>query len=118
MLLSQPSIGLLSQSANPALHAPMRQLPLVQSGPPFATEHTMPHAPQLLTLVAVLTSQPSLGLPLQSANPASQWLASAAILVSQPSAGLPLQSANPALQLPMPQMPAAHTGVSWIAAHA
>jgi hypothetical protein len=40
---------------------------LLQAGVPFATLQTVPHAPQLPALVAVLTSQPSLLWPLQSA---------------------------------------------------
>src|SRR5438309_1636105 len=72
MVVSQPSFGLPLQSAKPGLHAPIWQLPLVHSGPPFLGEHTWPQPPQLAMSEAVFTSQPSFGLPLQSAKPGLQ----------------------------------------------
>jgi hypothetical protein len=64
---SQPLAYCPSQLAKPRLHEPTLQILLLQAAVPFATLHTVPQAPQLLALVAVLTSQPSLLLPLQSA---------------------------------------------------
>src|SRR6516164_3669085 len=87
--------------------------------------HTCPQAPQLLTSVPILVSQPSLGLLVQCANPATQvgaqtpaaqvtivvlavphatlqppqWLTLLLISVSQPSLALLVQCANPATQV-------------------
>ena len=57
-LISQPLAGLPSQSANPALQAPMVQVPLLHVAAAFANEHLVLHALQLLTSVFRLTSQP------------------------------------------------------------
>jgi len=96
-------------------HTPAEQLP---------EAHALPQAPQWLELVARLTSQPSAGLPLQSAKPALQLptrhapatqaataLAGAQtvpqapqlltvvwVFTSQPSAAERLQSAKPEAQ--------------------
>src|SRR5207253_1026084 len=67
---SQPVLGSLSQSAKPALQV-MLHAPIVQAGVPFTDEQVLAHEPQWLTSLAMLTSQPSFGSPLQSANPAS-----------------------------------------------
>ena len=108
-------------------HAPAAQfvVALARAG------HTLPHAPQLVTLVLTFTSQPLLGTPSQFAkpalhadtaqNPAAQpavALGSTQVLpqlpqdvtedcrlVSQPSAALVLQSPKPALQAAMPHAP-------------
>jgi len=47
----------------------MPQFPFVQDGLPLTDEHILPQAPQLLTSLVVLISQPSARLPLQFANP-------------------------------------------------
>src|SRR5439155_14713177 len=86
MSCSQPSWTVPSQSAKPGLHEAMVHAPAAQEPVAWAGLHTAPQAPQLV--------------------------ASAAMLVSQPSAALPLQSAKPALQLAMPQAPALHGGVA------
>ncbi|MDB6109807.1 MAG: hypothetical protein JWR69_1557, partial [Pedosphaera sp.] len=101
-------------------------------------EQRMPQPPQLLALVAMLVSQPSVCLlPLQSAKPEAQaplqtpllqvgvmWLVeqtvpqlpqlagSELMLTSQPSAELPLQFENPTLQVPMLQAPAVQVEVA------
>jgi hypothetical protein len=67
--ISHPSADLLSQSANPAVHDAMAQLELLQMGVALAGAHVVPQPPQLLTSFVVLTSQPSVASPLQSAKP-------------------------------------------------
>ncbi len=64
-LVSQPLAALPSQSPVPRLQLVQPQLPATQLGVPFGQAQTLPQLPQLLTLVAVLVSQPSLRLPLQ-----------------------------------------------------
>lgn len=127
VFVSQPLDVAPSQFANPELHA-MPQVPLEQLGVPFELEQTLPHPPQLLTLLPVLVSQPLLASPSQLPNPTVQSTSShtpveqlavalarahctpqapqslvVRRLVSQPSLGLPLQSAQPA----------AHVGAHW-----
>ncbi len=69
---SQPFAGLPSQSAKPALHAPIAQVPAAHVAPAFANEQRIPHPPQLFTSVArTFVSQPVLASPSQSANPAA-----------------------------------------------
>jgi hypothetical protein len=70
-LVSQPLLGLLSQSANGALQL-NPQLPLVQVDVAFAALHALLHPPQCWRLLAVLVSQPLPGLPSQSSNGALQ----------------------------------------------
>jgi hypothetical protein len=82
VLISQPSALFPSQFAKPGLHAAMPQVPFVHAGVALAVTHGVPHAPQLLGLVLVLTSQPS----------AAEWS----------------QSWKPALHEPMPQVPFVH----------
>jgi hypothetical protein len=55
------------QSANGGVQDAMLQLPPAQPGVPLATEHCLTQVPQWLTFELVSTSQPSLGLLLQSA---------------------------------------------------
>jgi hypothetical protein len=123
--VSQPSVGSLLQSSNPALHDPMPQVDALHVGVPLATKHTFPHPPQLSTSVAVSTSQPSVLLALQSASvplhaesphvPLTQFgvpplveqspeqLPQCSTLldvsVSHPFVGSPSQSANPVAHL-------------------
>jgi hypothetical protein len=92
VLVSQPLDRFMSQSAKPALHAPMVQRPPAHAGVALANEHALPHAPQLAADVLRL--------------------------VSQPLAALPSQLPNPALHVPMPQRPAVHTPVALAGAHA
>jgi hypothetical protein len=67
-LISHPSIALLLQFPNPVLHV-IAQFPPLQLATPLLDEEALPQLPQLLTLVRVLTSQPSPTRPLQFANP-------------------------------------------------
>jgi len=71
-LVSQPSDGSLLQSAQSVWHVAIVQMLFVQAAVACARAQTFPQAPQLLTSVVVATSQPSAGLPLQSAKPAPQ----------------------------------------------
>jgi len=68
VLVSQPSAALASQSAQPAWHAVMLQLPALQ--PVVSTlspaVQALPHAPQCAFEVLRSISQPSAALPLQS----------------------------------------------------
>jgi hypothetical protein len=68
---SQPLLAMASQFANPALHM-MPHAPPLHVGVPLVPEQALPHPPQFLTSVAVLTSHPSAGLALQSPKPAMQ----------------------------------------------
>src|SRR5438045_3572886 len=67
--VSQPLATLLSQLPKPALQA-IWQAPATQLAAPFAVEQALPQAPQLVTLVLVLVSQPLVTSPSQSPNPA------------------------------------------------
>jgi len=62
---SQPSATWALQSEKPELQKPIWHCDPLQVGDPFAVEHTLLQLPQLLTSVAIVTSQPSPGLPLQ-----------------------------------------------------
>jgi hypothetical protein len=64
--VSQPLTSTPSQFAKPALHEPMRQLPVEQSEIAFARLHAMPHPPQLVTVVSDV-SQPFESAPSQFA---------------------------------------------------
>src|SRR5439155_22776353 len=46
--------------------------PCAQTGAPMTQVHRCPHAPQFLTSVRTLVSQPFAGFPSQSPNPAKQ----------------------------------------------
>lgn len=72
--VSQPSEKRPLQSPKPRLQEATIQLPLMQPAMPFATGgQTIPHAPQLAVLEAVLVSHPSVALSLlQSPEPAWQ----------------------------------------------
>ena len=57
-LVSQPLVGLLSQSANPGLHIPTAQALFTQLAAPFWTVQTLPHVPQDDVVFVRSTSQP------------------------------------------------------------
>lgn len=104
----------------------------------MARAQTLPQLPQLVTLVARFTSQPSAGFPLQSAKPwlheamaqaplehlavafarlqtvpqAPQFCVLFRMLISHPSAAMPLQSSNPGLHARMAQLPAEQVEVA------
>ncbi len=80
-LVSQPLAGFMSQSAKPALQAPIAQAPIAQVAVALAKRQVAPQAPQL-------------------------FASSPRTLVSQPSAAVPLQSKKPALQPPTMHAPA------------
>jgi len=72
---SQPSANASLQLPKPAMHRsahepPVHTAPVVCAGRGVGAAQGTLHPPQLVMLVAVLISQPSLGFPLQSANPA------------------------------------------------
>ena len=65
---SQPLAALPSQSAKPALHAPMAQPPARHTAVALARgPHARPHAPQWSTLLESSASQPLSARPSQSA---------------------------------------------------
>jgi hypothetical protein len=66
--VSQPLPTFPSQLPKPESHA-IWHAPSEQLAVPFVLLHTVPHAPQLPTLVSVLTSQPLVPMPSQFANP-------------------------------------------------
>jgi hypothetical protein len=66
MSSSQPSEGSPPQLPQPTSHVAIAQAPFAHLAVPFSTEHALRHRPQLATSLVTSTSQPSLGLPLQS----------------------------------------------------
>jgi hypothetical protein len=71
-LVSHPFAGLPSQSAQPALHEPILQVPPEQTGVAFGRLHAVVHEPQWSGSVPRFTSHPSAALMLQSAYPGLQ----------------------------------------------
>ncbi len=72
-LVSQPLAGFMSQSAKPALQAPIAQLPAAHVAAALGKRHATPQPPQFEASAArTFTSQPSLATPLQSPKPAAQ----------------------------------------------
>jgi hypothetical protein len=70
VLISQPLLATPSQSAKPAVHDEIAQLDALQVGVALASEHFLPHAPQLFgSPVTVLISHPLVATPSQSAYP-------------------------------------------------
>src|SRR6266567_4308955 len=63
-LVSQPSLALPLQLAKPALQEATLQTLFEHAAVPLAALQTLPQAPQLLTLLVRLVSQPSLAMPL------------------------------------------------------
>jgi hypothetical protein len=57
-LISQPSDTVPLQLRKPGLQLLMAQVPVLQTGVAFGVVHAAPHAPQLLRLVLVFSSQP------------------------------------------------------------
>lgn len=73
VLVSQPLVGSPSQSSNPGRHGPRTHLLASQAGSALGkAAQALPHFEQFFGSVVVATSQPSLALPLQSANPLAQ----------------------------------------------
>jgi hypothetical protein len=68
-LTSQPSFDCPLQFMYGGVHEPMVHWLLTQAGVPFCVVHALLQAPQLFTLLATLTSQPSLVCPLQFKKP-------------------------------------------------
>jgi hypothetical protein len=67
---SHPVPSMPSQLPKPGLHTPSAHVIEAHTGLAFEARHTVPHAPQSVR-VSSEVSQPSSGMPLQSANPAS-----------------------------------------------
>ena len=65
VLVSHPFFASLSQLPYPGAHV-IVQNSYAQEGMPLLLSHTLPQAPQLLTLLAILASQPSAAVLLQS----------------------------------------------------
>jgi len=128
---SQPLAGLPSQSAKPALHAPITQAPAAHMGAALAKLQARPHMPQFVALVRVSASHPLAALRSQSsklvahevtaqapavhapvplaglhARPHAPQLTVVSRVTSQPLAALPSQFPRPAAQA-MPHAPAA-----------
>ena len=72
VLASQPLPGLPSQSAVPEAQRKPHEPAAQTLAAPGLTGHESPHAPQWVTLLVRLTSQPLAGLRSQSAKPAEQ----------------------------------------------
>ncbi len=136
MSVSQPLAVTPSQSPKPVLQLPMPHAPAAHTALPLeGVGHTVPQAPQWERSVRVLTSQPLLALPSQSAKPAlqlatphtpaaqlpvalaglhampqpPQWARALRVFTSQPSASMALQSAKPSEHAPRVQTPAVQT---------
>jgi hypothetical protein len=130
VLVSQPFTTLPSQSPKPATQLETVHWLFEHAGVPPCGGHMLPHMPQLLTLVAVLISQPLAtamsqfwkpalqamehwpaahdGTPLFALHAAPQppqFAALVLVLTSQPFAWMPSQSAKPALHDPTTQPP-------------
>jgi hypothetical protein len=74
--------------------------------------------PALQLIPQTLSVQMALPLvPTQTLLQLPQWPGSAVIFTSQPSAGLPLQSAKPGLQVPMAHLPLLQMAVAFAMAH-
>ena len=58
IFISQPFAAVLSQSANPALHDWIPQVPELHAGFAFGMEHAWPQLLQLLGLLKIFVSQP------------------------------------------------------------
>jgi hypothetical protein len=69
MSASQPLALLPSQLPKPAVHETMTHVLAAHPAVALASEHRVPHIPQLLGLFVRLTSQPLLAMPSQSAKP-------------------------------------------------
>lgn len=119
------------------------QVPLEHTPVPFAGAHASPHAPQWLRLMFRFSSQPLLGFPSQSAQPAAhspitqeplvhvaaafakehalshcpQCVRLPLVAVSQPSALLALQSPKPGAQLVAHTLPV-HVALPPLVLHA
>ncbi len=137
--VSQPLVTFPSQFRKYPLHANPQDPPAHDEVALVTPPHAVVHSPQCAGSVALNTSQPSAASPLQSAYPARQvcvqTLFEHAIVafardgqaaphppqcapdvrrsVSQPFAGLLSQSPKFGLQVPIAQIPAAHTAVAF-----
>lgn len=69
---SQPFEARPSQLPKPVLQAPSTQAAAEQLAPAFANVQALPHEPQLVAVVLRFVSQPFVGSPSQSPNPAAQ----------------------------------------------
>ncbi len=143
VLVSQPSTGIVLQSAKPALQASSAQVLAVQAAVAFANEQPCPQEAQFATLLVRSVSQPLTTLLSQSPRPAAQLdsvhtpalheapppmneqtfpqelqlFTLVCVLVSQPSAVIPLQLPNPPLQTAMAHVPPEHWGVALARTH-
>jgi hypothetical protein len=139
-VVSQPLAATPSQSAKPALQVPIAQPPAAHTPVALGSEQSIPHEPQLRASTARSTSQPSVGVALQSARPvrhaaSSQRLAMHAgtppgvtqripqtpqcsttlwVLTSHPVEASMSQSAKPVSQAEIPQRPMAHAPVACV----
>jgi hypothetical protein len=130
---SHPFALCASQSENPVVHF-TEHAPSAQVAVALFVEQAWPHPAQFAGSVSVFTSQPSSGLPLQSAYPClhapmahepfeqtavafagaqiapqlPQLAVSRFLFVSQPSVGSPLQSPRGATHVSILQTPPSH----------
>ncbi len=141
--VSQPFAGIPSQSAKPARQAYEHEDPEHETEELGLAGQAAPQPPQWLTLLVVLTSQPSAPLLLQSPKPplhenpqaellqnelalarpghalahAPQWLALLVVLVSQPLVALPSQLPKPAPHDATWHEPEAHVALPLLTLH-
>ncbi len=142
--VSQPFVGLMSQSAKPALHEATVHAPAAHPGAPLLTEHALPQRPQWPVAVRRSVSQPFDGSPSQSPKFSSQRATAqrpavqagvpcstrqavphapqcvtlVPVSVSQPLPAIMSQSASGAAQAPTAQAPMTHAAVPPITMHA
>jgi hypothetical protein len=99
VLTSHPFAGFPSQSAKPALQAPIPQTPSAQVAPAFGKLHLIPQPPQLFTsLERTAVSHPLAALPSQSPKPF--WQAPTTQVLDEHASTETFGSAHAAVQLP------------------
>jgi hypothetical protein len=143
-LTSHPFDATVSQLAKFVLQVATAHTDPEQVDVALARLHALPQPPQLAALVVVFTSQPSLGVWLQSANPVAhpamtqlealhagvalasehalpqvpQFAVLLVVFTSQPSEGILLQSEYPAAHVATPHAELTHLGVALARLHA
>jgi hypothetical protein len=140
-LASQPLLAIPSQLPKPGLQLGVHT-PVVHTLVPFWAWHVLPHAPQWVADVFVLTSHPVAARPSQFPNPVlhamvqapseqpgepfvplhtvpqpPQFEALVSVLVSQPLLALPSQLPKPELHAPSVQVPLTHDSVALARSH-
>ncbi len=133
--VSQPSLAMLLQFANPGVHSPTPHVPAKQAAAPFGgVGQTLPHVPQLRASVMVFVQAmphitgvapphvdvhvpPEQTCPIVHVVPHIPQLPTEFSGVSQPSPAVVLQSPKPVPQAPIAQTPSRQTPVAFAGPH-